>query len=171
MLEIHSIAAVSFNTFSRQKDVKIFVVFMKNVNIQLKKQESNVITDFKFVISIEYHDFLKIFLKEKTNVLSLHRKHDHRIKFEKNKTHEYASLYNMSEEELLLIKKYLQEHLNKDFIESSTTSYAFLILFAKKLNEELRFCVNYRKLNAIIKKNKYSISLIAKTIAKLFKIR
>ncbi len=77
----------------------------------------------------------------------------------------------MSEDELLLIKKYLQEHLNKDFIESSTASYASLILFAKKSDEDLRFCVNYRKLNAIIKKNRYSISLITKTIARLFKIR
>jgi hypothetical protein len=32
-IEIHSIAVVSFNTLSRQKDVKIFVVFMKNLEI------------------------------------------------------------------------------------------------------------------------------------------
>ncbi len=77
----------------------------------------------------------------------------------------------MSNDELLLIKKYLQKHLNKDFIKSSTASYASLILFAKKLDEELRFCVDYRKLNAIIKKNRYFISLIAETIARLSKIR
>jgi hypothetical protein len=35
----------------------------------------------------------------------------------------------------------------------------------------LRFCVNYRKLNAIIKKNWYSISLIAETIARLSKAK
>ncbi len=67
------------------------------------------------------------------------------------------------------MKKYLKKHLNKEFIESSTTSYASSILFAKKSDEEVRFCVNYRKLNAITKKNRYSISLIAKTIARLFK--
>jgi hypothetical protein len=171
VLEIHSIVAALFNTLSRQKDVKIFVVFMKNLNIQLKKQESSVVTDFKSVISIEYHDFLNVFSKEKTNVLSSHKKHDHRIELEKDKTHEYISLYNMSEKELLLINKYLQEHLNKNFIESSKTLNAFLILFAKKSDEEFRFCVNYQKMNAIIKKNNESISLIAKTIAKLFKIR
>ncbi len=58
----------------------------------------------------------------------------------------------MSKEKFLLIKKYLQKHLNKEFIESSIASYASLILFAKKCDEELRFCVDYRKLNAIIKK-------------------
>ncbi len=77
----------------------------------------------------------------------------------------------MSEKELLLIKKDFQEHLNKNFIESSTTSYTFLILFAKKSDDDLRFCVDYRKLNVIIKKNKYLIFLITETIVRLFKVR
>ncbi len=77
----------------------------------------------------------------------------------------------MSKEELLLVKKHLQEYLNKSFIESNIASYAFLILFAKKSDEELRFRVNYRKLNVITKKNKYFISLIAEIIARLFKIK
>jgi hypothetical protein len=172
-IETHSITVASFNILFRQKNVEIFVVFMKNLKIQLKKQDSNTITDSKSVISFEYHDFLNVFFKEKTDILSSHRKHDHRIKLEKDHElkHEYASLYNLSEDELLLIKKYLKKHLDKEFIESSTTSYVSIILFVKKSDEELRFCVDYRKLNAIIKKNRYSISLIAETIARLFKAK
>ncbi len=172
-IEIHSIAVASFNILSRQKDVKIFAVFMKDLEIQLKKQDSNIVTDSKSVIFCEYHDFLNVFFKEKANVISSHRKHDHRIEllFEKKKDHEYAFLYNLSEEELQLIKKYLKEHLNKDFIESSTAFYASSILFVKKSDDELRFCVDYRKLNVIIKKNRYSISLITETIARLFKAK
>jgi hypothetical protein len=130
-------------------------------------------TDLKSVVLFEYHDFLNVFFKEKIDILSSHKKHDHRIKLEKDHEfdHEYASLYNLSEEELLLIKKYLKEHLNKNFIESSIAFYASLILFAKKSNDELRFCVNYRKLNAIIKKNRYSISFIAEIITRLFKTK
>jgi hypothetical protein len=173
IIEIHSIAVASFNILSRQKNVKIFVVSMKNLKIQLKKQESNTVIDFKSVVLFEYHDFLNVFFKEKTDILLSHKKHDHRIELEKDHEfdHEYASLYNLSEEELLLIKKYLKEHLNKSFIESSTAFYASLILFAKKSDDELRFCVNYRKLNAIIKKNRYSISFIAEIIARLFKTK
>jgi hypothetical protein len=78
---------------------------------------------------------------------------------------------NLSKDELQLIEKYLKEHLNKNFIESSIVSYASLILFAKKSDDELRFCVDYKKLNVIIKKNRYSISFIAKTIAQLFKTK
>ncbi len=65
----------------------------------------------------------------------------------------------------------MKEHLDKKFIESNIALYASSFLFAKKSNDELRFCVNYRKLNAITKKNKYSISLIIKTIARLFKVK
>jgi hypothetical protein len=146
---------------------------MKNLEIQLKKQNNNKMNDLKSIMSSKYHVFLNVFFKKKADILSSHRKHDHRIKLEKDheSDHEYASLYNLSKEELLLIKKYLKEHLNKDFIESSTAFYASSILFAKKSDDEIRFCVNYKKLNVIIKKNRYSISLIAEIIARLFKTK
>jgi hypothetical protein len=46
-IEVHSIAIASFNILSRQKDVEIFGVFMKNLEIQLKKQDSNKVIDSK----------------------------------------------------------------------------------------------------------------------------
>ena len=39
--------------------------------------------------------------------------------------------------------------------------------FVAKSNEQLRMCVNYRKLNALIKKNRYLISLIDETLIKV----
>jgi len=68
---------------------------------------------------------------------------------------------------LLKIKKYLNENLSKRFITSNQTFYFFLVLFAFKANEDLRFCVNYRKLNVIFKRNKYSLSLIDEIIDKI----
>jgi hypothetical protein len=173
IIEIHLIAVASFNILFRQKDVKIFAIFMKDLEVQLKKQNNNIVTDSKSVIFCEYYDFLNVFFKEKANVISSHKKHDHRIELllEKKKDHEYAFLYNLSEEELQLVKKYLKKHLNKSFIESSTAFYASSILFVKKSDDELRFCVDYKKLNVIINKNRYSISLITKTIARLFKAK
>ncbi len=38
------------------------------------------------------------------------------------------------------------------------------VLFIKKLEEELCFCMNYRDLNAITVKNQYSLSLISETL-------
>ncbi len=71
----------------------------------------------------------------------------------------------MSDYKLQKMKNYLIKHLNKDFISSSSALYASLILFIKKKNDSLRFCFNYRKLNALIKRDHYSLSLIDETLA------
>ncbi len=74
----------------------------------------------------------------------------------------------MSLYKLQKVKKYLNENLFKEFITSSKASYFSLILFILKANEDLWFCVDYQKLNAIIKRNYYSLSLIDEMINKIF---
>jgi len=68
---------------------------------------------------------------------------------------------------LLETKKYLKKNLKKKFISSNYALFALLVLFATKLNKELRFCVDYRKLNILIRHNRYLISLIEKTFARI----
>ncbi len=51
------------------------------------------------------------------------------------------------------IRKYLAKNLNKGFIVTSSLLFILSILFVKKTNKELRFYVDYRKLNTISKKN------------------
>ena len=58
-------------------------------------------------------------------------------------------------EQLDAVKWYLDSHLAKRFIQASLACYSLLILFVKKLEERIRFCVDYKKLNAIIKKDCY----------------
>lgn len=77
----------------------------------------------------------------------------------------------MSNEELQLIKKYLKKYLTKDFIKLNFAFYSSFILFVRKLSDELRFCVNYKKLNTIIKKNRYSLFLISEIIARLTRVK
>jgi len=71
----------------------------------------------------------------------------------------------MFNHKLQKIKKYLINHLNKEFIFFSFALYVSLILFIKKKDDSLRFYVNYRKLNALIKQDYYSLSLINETFA------
>jgi len=59
----------------------------------------------------------------------------------------------MSKDKLLVVKKYINEHLNKGFIHSSILLIAAPILLAKKLGGGIQFCINYRGLNAITIKN------------------
>ena len=71
----------------------------------------------------------------------------------------------MSSHKLQKIKEYLEENLKKKFITLSKTSFASSILFVEKKDDSLRFCMNYRKLNALIKRNRYSIFLIDEVLA------
>jgi hypothetical protein len=73
----------------------------------------------------------------------------------------------MSEEELRVVKEYLVENLAKGFIELSQAPWAAPIIFVKKTNGGLRFCIDFQQLNNLIKKNKYPIPLIEETLARI----
>ncbi len=74
-------------------------------------------------------------------------------------------MYLMLNHKLQKIKKYLKENLKKKFITLSKASFASSILFIEKKDDNLRFCMNCWKLNALIKRNRYSIFLINKVLA------
>ena len=76
-------------------------------------------------------------------------------------------VYQMSTSKLIETKKYLKKNFKKEFISFNIAFYVSSILFAAKFNESFRFCVDYRKLNVIIKKNRYSIFFIEETLAKI----
>ena len=57
---------------------------------------------------------------------------------------------------------YLDENLKKEFIRESQSSAEYLILFVSKKDEKLWLCVNYQRLNNIMIKNSYLLSLILK---------
>jgi len=74
-------------------------------------------------------------------------------------------LYLMLNHKLQKIKKYLEENLKKKFITLSKALFTSSILFIEKKDDSLRFCMNYWKLNALIKRDNYSILLIDKVLA------
>jgi hypothetical protein len=73
----------------------------------------------------------------------------------------------MSGYKLQKVKEYLIKNLKKNFITPSKALYTSLILFAEKKDESLRFYINYRRLNALIKRDKYLIPLIEEILAKV----
>ena len=65
----------------------------------------------------------------------------------------YKRFYLISKDKLLVVKKYINKHLNKGFIYLSISLAATPILLAKKLGGGIRFYIDYRGLNTIIIKN------------------
>jgi len=114
---------------------------------------------------IVYHDFLNVFDREKTTQLSSHQSYDHMIELKDKSQSSKSWLYLMLSHKLQKIKKYLEENLKKKFITLSKALFASLILFVKKKDNSFRFCINYQKLNALIKRNRYSILLIDEVLA------
>ena len=69
------------------------------------------------------------------------------------------------------MQEYLTDNLSKGFIIDSKAPFASPILFVRKADGSLRFCIDYRKLNAITKKNRYPLPLINETLARLAKAK
>jgi len=167
-LKIYAINSASFLRLARKKNHDLFVIFMRDIDKALKITS---FVDSVTLLLLEYHDFLDVFSRELTNILSERRLYDHKIQLQKNKTSIFEPLYDMSQDELRILKKYLKNNLIKDFIQVSSFLAISSILFVKKSSEELRFCVNYRGLNAMTVKNRYSLSLIRETLDRLTKTK
>ncbi len=123
--------------------------------------------DIKVKLSLKYQNFLNIFDRAQADKLSSHHSYDHKIEFTSDATFSCRWAYWMSFWKLQKVKKYLNENFFKEFITSSKASYFSFVLFALEANEDLRFCVDYWKLNAIIKRNRYFLLLINEVIDKI----
>lgn len=79
----------------------------------------------------------------------------------------WGPLYSMSREELLVLRKTLKDLLDQGFIQTSSSAAAAPVLFVRKPGGGLRFCCDYRALNAITKKDRYPLPLITETLRNL----
>ncbi len=179
-MNIAMIETATYRMLVKRSDIKIFAVIISKIDwlittAENKSEEVNlhelfhaeVLKQVKIKLFSEYHDYLNIFDRAIIDQLSLHRFYDHKIELINEEMLSWSRLYQMFDHKLQKIKKYLIDYLNKEFIFFSFASYVSLILFIEKKDESLRFCVDYRKLNALIKRNHYSLSLIDETLARI----
>ncbi len=177
-MNIAMIEAAAYRSLVKRSNVTTFAIIVTKIDRLLKTARNKledvdlqelsheeILKEVKAKLSLKYHDYLDVFDRAMTDQLPPHRSYDHKIELTGEKTPSRSRLYHMSGYKLQKVKNYLIEHLNKSFISFSSTSYASLILFVEKKDDSLRFCVDYRKLNALIKRNRYSLLLIDETLA------
>ena len=135
-----------------------------HINPDFSKKESEILEC--------YRNLADIFSKKKTQTLLPHRNHlNHHISLMNNIQFIFNSIYNLLEMKFKVFKKYIKEKLIKRWIYLFIFSFDFLILFIKKLDDNLYLCINYRVLNWMIIKNRYFISFIIKIMNQIRKIK
>ena len=139
----------------------MFVTSLKEIEKALAPRKT---VDVLVKLPQEYHEFTVLFFREESDKLSSHCVYDHTIPLVSEKEPFKGPLYNMSQDELLVLQKYLKKHLFKNFICASSSSAASSVIFVKKSGGGLHLCVDYCSLNNLTVKNCYPLPLIQKTL-------
>jgi hypothetical protein len=108
-----------------------------------------------------------MFFKSKSDKLPPHWLYNYKIELKGDNTLGYSLLYKITIAELETIKEYLINNLDKGFIKASQALYIAPMLFVKKPDRSLRFCIDFQKLNQITCKDRYPLPLINKTLAQI----
>ncbi|KJZ68297.1 hypothetical protein HIM_12312 [Hirsutella minnesotensis 3608] len=158
----------------RNDNVRIFSASLVDIEKALAPKKKS---DPREKLPHHYHKYLSVFNREQADHLPPHRPGcDHKIQLEKGsdgkeKEPPWGPLYGMSREELIVLRKTLTELLDKGFIRASSSPASAPVLFVRKPGGGLRFCVDYRGLNAITKKDRYPLPLIEETLRSLSKAK
>ncbi|KAG0161705.1 hypothetical protein PDIDSM_4973 [Penicillium digitatum] len=115
----------------------------------------------------EFRDFAEVFSPKEAERLPPHRSYDHKMVLQEDKPLPFGPLYPMSRNELEVLKDWIEDNLRKGFIRPSSSPAASPVLFVKKPGGGLRFCVDYRALNAITVKDRYPLPLTKETLNNL----
>jgi hypothetical protein len=172
-VDIAVISQLIFEKYCKRKNVQTFILQCNDM-LDIEFSMSDLIIEAMMKSSKEifekYKDFADVFDKVNADKLLEHDSQDHAINT-KNKMLSFESMYNLSMTELELLKEYLDEVLTKEFIVFSSSLVDASILFVKKLKNDLKLCVNYKELNVITIKNRYSISLVNQLLNRLSDVK
>jgi Reverse transcriptase (RNA-dependent DNA polymerase) len=111
-----------------------------------------------------YHEFANVFSKQKANTLPPHWDCDLKINIDEGTKVPAGPIYPLSEFELKTLWEFIDENLRTGFIRPSNSPFGAPVLFIKKKDRSLWLCVDFRRLNAITRKDKYPLSLTSELL-------
>ena len=119
----------------------------------------------------EYHKYTDIFSKSKAETLAPHHPYDLWINLEKDSYPPVGTIYSLFKFEQKVLKEFIDENLTNGFIRSTSSPHRAPVLFVKKKDGFLWLCVDFRRLNRIMKKDRYPLPLISDLLDSLRKTR
>jgi hypothetical protein len=147
-----------------RRNCQLFTVTIEDIDRYLQNASPPEPRD---LLPEELKDYADVFSPKEAEKLPPHRNYDHNIRLQEGKTPPFGPLYPMSRNELIALKGWLEENLRKGFIRPSSSPAASPVLFVKKADGGLRFCVDYRGLNNISVKDRYPLPLIKESLNNL----
>lgn len=162
------VGSAAFLMLARKKDVHVFAASMQDIEKALSQKEP---VDPRTTVLEEYHDLLDMFSEVAADLLLPRQDCDMKIDLLPGCQLPAGLLYSMSQGELVVLKKFIDNNLRKGFIQSSKSLAVAPVLFAKKPGSGLRLCVDYHSLNKVMVKNKYPMPLIQETLDCISKAR
>uniref|UniRef100_A0A3B3IPI7 Gypsy retrotransposon integrase-like protein 1 n=1 Tax=Oryzias latipes TaxID=8090 RepID=A0A3B3IPI7_ORYLA len=118
-----------------------------------------------------YHDLKAVFSKSKASALPPHRPYDCAITLLPGAPLPKGRLFNLSGPERSAMEQYIQEALSLGHIRPSSSPVGAGFFFVAKKDKTLRPCIDYRELNQITVKDKYSLPLITSVFDSLQQAR
>jgi hypothetical protein len=161
---LSKLKAFAFATlFNLEWKRKRFLIVIKKINKNNNKINNE--------ISSQYVAFQNMFFEIKTHKFLKHDFHDYVIEIISNRDFLFDFIYDLSTTKLKILKNYIDEYMKKNFIIKFVSFAKIFILFVKKTNDKFRLCVNYKDLNEIIIKNRYSLFFINENLNRLFEAK
>lgn len=141
-LDIEMVDNEEFNKICQAESTQAFV--MEYTDLRRDPQGAAFHKNVKIIkLPSQYAEFKNVFDQNEADVLSEHGPYNHAIEIEESKEPPFGPVYNMSITELNALKEYVNEMLTKGFIRPSKFPAGAPVIFIKKKNGGLRFCVNY----------------------------
>ena len=115
----------------------------------------------------EYHQYLKVFLKEELERMLIRKPWDHVIELKDMFKPKKGRLIPLSREEQEEVSAFIDDQLKKGYIQPSKSKQTSPVFFVPKKDGKKRMVQDYRYLNEYTVKNNYPLPLITQLVNKL----
>ena len=163
--KVSFINAAAFTCLSKMDDKQVYQLFLFN------KTAPNDAPVNMTGVPPDYHKFTNVFSKTCASTPTPHQPYNLKIELEIGTSPLFGPIYSLSQSELKSLQEFLDEHLVMDFIRLSHSPGGAPVLFICKEDGLLRFCVDFRGLNKITKKNCYPLPHISDLLSSPRKAR
>jgi len=167
--------ATKYNSFSAaafalHKGDQLYMQIRKATHVQILAEQAADKTrkEWTDLVPPELHSFSRVFSEEVAHQFPEPKRWDHAIELlpETPDTMD-CKVYPLTMAEQEALDQFIKEHLDKGYIQTSSSLYAAPFFFVKKKDGRLRPVQDYRHLNQWTKKNKYPLPLIAELVEKV----